>query len=116
MSQLPRTREDAEQLYGQDEVEMDGSNGEVGYFYVVEVLKDETPNLGSDSEKEEKERRFAGREQRWAAVEISSDGLGLVDAFMAKGTITGLGLEEEKSRVPEVGSVAKIYGFGGRRV
>jgi hypothetical protein len=84
MSQLPRTREDAEQLYGQHEDEMGGSNGKVGYCYVVEVLKDEAPNLGSDSE-EGKERKFAGREQRWAAVEISSDGLGLVDAFMAGG-------------------------------
>ena len=116
MSQLPKTREDAERLYGQDEDGIDGGERGVGYCYVVEVLKDETPNLGSGSEKEKEERGFARREQRWAAVEISADGLGLVDAFMAKGNMRGLGLEREKGRLHDVGSVARVYGFGGRRV
>lgn len=80
------------------------------------MLKDETPNLGSQSEKERSQSRFGGREQRWAAVEISPDGLSLIDAFMAKGNLRGLGLEREKGGIQDVGNVAKIYGFGGRRV
>lgn len=121
MSALPKTREDAERLYAQDDEEIFNSGGEEGqrevrYCYVVEVLKDETPNLGSESEKENIKRKFGGREQRWATVEISADGLGLVDAFMAKGNMRGLGLEREKGRMQDVGSVAKVYGFGGRRV
>ena len=116
MSQLPKTREDAERLYGRDEEDVEGSGGEVGYCYVVEVLKDETPNLGSGSDVEKKERMFAGREQRWAAVDVAPDGLRLVDAFLAKGNMRELELEREKGRVQDVGNVAKIYGFGGRRV
>jgi hypothetical protein len=113
MSQLPKTRQDAERLYGHDEVEFGGGDGEVGYCHVVEVLKDETPNFAFGSEKE---MRFGLREQRWAAVEITPDGLGLVDAFMMKGNMRGLGLEREKGKMQDVGNVAKLYGFGGRRV
>jgi hypothetical protein len=120
ISALPKTREDAERLYGRDEDVFGGwgRNGqsEVSYCYVIEVLKDETPKRGSQSEQEPSERKFGGREQRLAAVEISSDGLGLVDAFMVKGHMRSLGLEHEKGRVQDVGSVAKIYGLGGRRV
>ena len=119
MSSLPKTREDAEQLYGQDDENVFGgrekSQVEVGCCYVVEVLKDEAPNLGQQSENEKSGRKFGGREQRWAAVEISADGLALVDAFPAKGNMRGLGLEREKAGMQDVGSVAKIYGFGGRR-
>jgi hypothetical protein len=78
----------------------------------VEVLKDETPNLGAG-----KEGRFGGREQRWAAVDVSGEGLGFVDAFLAKGNMRGLRLEREKRvLVQDVGGMAKVYGFGGRRV
>jgi hypothetical protein len=83
---------------------------------VVEVLKDETPNPGPQSEKEMPPTKFGGREQRWAAVEISADGLAVVDAFMAKGDMRGLGFERENDRRQYDGNVAKIYGFGGRRV
>lgn len=116
MSQLPRAREDAERLYGQDGEEVGGGNGRgMRYCYVVEVLKDETPNL-CGCEKERNERKFGGREQRWATVDISPDGLGLVDAFIAKENMKGLALEREKGQVQDVGNVAEIYGFGGRRV
>lgn len=116
MSQLPKTREDAERLYGKDEDGTDGGEWGVEYCYVVEVLKDETPNLGSGSEKEERERVFAGREQRWAAVEIGADGLGLVNAFIVKGNMRDAGLKRERGRAHNVGSIARVYGFGGRRV
>lgn len=113
MSQLPKTRQDAERLYGEDKVNFGGGSRGVGYCYVVEVLKDEAPNVASGSKKEAK---FGGREQRWAAVDVSLDGLKLVDAFMAKGHMKGLGLEMEKGRLQDVGNVAKMYGFGGRCV
>jgi hypothetical protein len=80
---------------------------------VVEILKDETPNLGEGKEK----RWFGWREQRWTAVEISLDGLELKGAFMAKGNMRRLGLEREKGGgMTDVGNVAKIWGFGGKRV
>jgi len=122
MSTMPKTRNDAQQFYGQDDEDVfEGKRHqkEVVYCYTVEVLKDETPNLGAQTEKEKDQRKFGGREQRWVAVEASPDGLGLVDAFMAKGNMRGLGLEREKGRMQDVGSVgsvAKIYGFGGRMV
>ena len=119
MSALPKTRQDAQQLHGQDNEDTSGSGEsgrEIRYCYVIEVLKDETPDLGVQSERERHHRKFGGREQRWAAVDISADELALTDAFVAKGTMRGLGLEREKMRKQDVGNVAKIYGFGGRRV
>ena len=118
MSAMPKTREDAQQLYGQDDEHASGDScqRDGGHCYVVEVLKDETPNLGSQSEKEKDQRKFGSREQRWAAVEMSGDGLGLVDAFMAKGNMRGLKMEREERGMQDVGSVAKLHGFGGRRV
>ena len=118
---MPKTRRDAERLYerdGEDDGDDggDGRNEGVGYCFVVEVLKDEAPKAAGGNEKEGRGEGFGGREQRWAAVEVGADGLGLVDAFMAKGNMRGLGLEREKGRVQDVGNVAKIYGFGGRRV
>lgn len=86
----------------------------MGYCAVVEVLKDETPILGEDREKG---RKFGWREQRWTAVEVTADGLGLVGAFQAKGNMRGMGLEREKvGGLTDVGRAAKIHGFGGRRV
>lgn len=114
MSQMPKTRQDAERVYGQDKEDASsGAKSEVAYCYVIEVLKDEAPKVGDGNEKE---GGFGWREQRWAAVELASDGLGLVDAFMAKSNMRGLGLERERGKVQGVSSVAKIYGFGGRRV
>lgn len=114
LSPLPKSREDADVLYGQDD---DANDARVQYCTIFEVLKDETPNLGSQGEK-----KFGWREQRWAALEVSKDGLGLVSAFQDTGTMRGMGLSRAygKRKMEEsetgVGTVAKIYGFGGRRV
>lgn len=111
LSPLPKTRDDADRLYGQDG---DAAPENVGYCTVVEVLKDETPILGDDREKG---RRFGWREQRWTAVEVAANGLGLVGAFQTKGNMKGMGLEREKvGGLTDVGRVVKIHGFGGRRV
>jgi hypothetical protein len=123
VSRLPKTRQDAELLYGQNEEAISGQQDSVQYCHVVEVLKDETPNLGADKEKEkgkgvEKEgKRFGWREQRWTAVESTADGTGLVGAFQANGNMRGMGLERERiGGMTDVGNVTKVWGFGGRRV
>jgi hypothetical protein len=88
----------------------------VQHCTILEVLKDETPNLGQG------EKKFGWREQRWAALEVSKDGLGLVGAFQDTGMMKGMEFSradgERKMEETEirVGTVAKIYGFGGRRV
>lgn len=62
------------------------------------------------------------REERWVAVEVNGDGTGFMGAFGEKG---GMGLKRERKihgqgggmgMGIDVGSVAKIWGFGGRRV
>jgi len=122
-------------LYGRGEDSLlgYGNRKDVKYCYVVEVLKDETPNLGEEeeggeggeSEGEGKEgvngkgggRRFGWREQRWTAVDLKGDGTGFVGAFQVKGNMRGLGLDRERiGGLTDVGHVAKMYGFGGRRV
>jgi hypothetical protein len=125
VSRLPKTRRDAEVLYGRDE-DGDGGSGErdgVGYCWVVEVLKDETPNLGSEREDEvgkgkgKEWKRFGWREQRWTAVETTEDGTALVGAFQVKGNMRGMELERERiGGLTDVGNAAKMWGFGGRRV
>lgn len=105
LSQIPKTREDAEMLYGQDNSPF--NSPAIEYCTVVEVLKDETPNLGDGM-------KFGAREQRWAAVKEAKDGLGLVSSFQEKGTMKGMGLSRDRPH--DVGSIAKVYGFGGRRV
>ncbi|KAF8848676.1 hypothetical protein BDZ45DRAFT_635456, partial [Acephala macrosclerotiorum] len=45
-SSLPKTREDAELLFVRDDQDGPLEPGKVGYCCVVEVLKDEAPNLG----------------------------------------------------------------------
>lgn len=96
-------------LYGQEDGVVSNLSI-IKYCTIVEVLKDETPNLGERSEG----MRFGAMEQRWAAVIVSNDGCTLVPAFMEKGTMKGLG--HSRGVVQDVGSVAKIYGFGGRRI
>jgi len=114
LSSLPKTREDADLLYSQDENSVALESEHVGYCTVVEVLKDETPILGSDREKG---RKFGWREQRWTALEVTGDGTGLVGAFQVKGNMRGMGLDREKvGGLTDVGRLAKIHGFGGRRV
>jgi hypothetical protein len=78
LSPMPKTREDAEVLYGRDEDSLSISH--VGYCTILEVLKDETPNLGE----ERSTRRFGQREQRWVGLVVSSDGLYLRHAFPEK--------------------------------
>ena len=93
-----------------------GNRKDVKYCYVVEVLKDETPNLGPENEKK-KGKKFGWREQRWTAVDLKGDGTGFVGAFQVKGNMRGLGLDRERiGGLTDVGHVAKMYGFGGRRV
>lgn len=119
ISKLAKGRGDAELLYGgggQDEDSVSGQQGAVNYCYVVEVLKDETPNLGPENEKK-KGKKFGWREQRWTAVETTADGTGFVGAFQVKGDMGGMGLGRETiGGLRGVGNVAKIYGFGGRKV
>ncbi len=115
---MPRRREDAEKLYGRDEEILiaDEDEGVVGYCTVVEVLKDECPILGSDRVVEG--RKFGWREQRWTAVVTDGGGIRLIGAFQEIGGMRGLGLERDVNRGLSggVGNVAKMYGFGGRRV
>jgi len=56
------------------------------------VLKDEAPNLDEES------RLLGAREERWAPVGVSADGMGLEPAFAEKGTRRGLGLERASGR------------------
>jgi hypothetical protein len=113
LSSLPKSREDAEILYGHHEDSLPLQPGLLRYCTMVEVLKDETPNLGGGKEK----RPLGWREQRWTAVELSPDGLNLRGAFMANGNMKGLRMEREKvGGLTDVGNVAKVWGFGGKMV
>jgi hypothetical protein len=130
ISKLPRGRGDAEILYGHDEDSVSVLQGSVNvkYCFVVEVLKDETPNLGTQGERDtgkgkeldgedRKGKKFGWREQRWTAVDVTADGTGFEGAFQVKGNMRGMELERERiGGLTDVGNVAKIYGFGGRRV
>jgi hypothetical protein len=120
VSKLPRMRRDAEMLYGRDEEDSlpgYGTGKEVKYCFVVEVLKDETPNLGEEGESGEggegkevdegRGMRFGWREQRWTAVDVKGDGTGFVGAFQVKGNMRGLGLDRERiGGLTDVGHVA----------
>lgn len=59
---------------------------------VVEVLKDEAPNLCEQS------RGLGAREQRWAPVGVSDDGMALVSMFAERGTMRGMGMERVSGR------------------
>jgi hypothetical protein len=78
LSSMPKTRRDAEILYGQDEETPNKSH--VEYCTILEVLKDETPNLGHGRSS----RRLGDRERQWVGLVISDDGLGLRHAFPEK--------------------------------
>lgn len=47
------------------------------YCTILEVLKDETPNLGKGREA----RRFGEREQKWVPLRVDNDGLSFIPAF-----------------------------------
>ncbi|KAG4436519.1 hypothetical protein IFR05_007993 [Cadophora sp. M221] len=126
MHSLPRGKRDAEVLYaggvasGEDIFGEGDNNSEGGvkYVTVIEVLKDEAAILGEDTALERK--RFGYREQRWTAVDVDVNGggggMGLVCAFGERGGMKGMGLSREGGLSGGVGNVAKIWGFGGRRV
>lgn len=131
ISQLPKRREDAEALYSGDEYGYGGSStGNVDYCTVVEVLKDECPIIDHDHKKDKSSRvvQFGWREGNWCAIRSSADGLRLKTAFEEKSVRRGLRIEANRrsdidtgvtveSRIGlGVGNIAKIYGFGGRRV
>ncbi|CAD6445625.1 d5477f8a-2a53-4c85-81ca-dfc21b3ec509 [Sclerotinia trifoliorum] len=75
ISKIPKTKADAEVLYGQDE---NFPEEQVNYCFVFEVLRDECPILGEDRGLE---RKFGDREQRWGLFEVGNEGMELVDAF-----------------------------------
>ncbi|KAF7853233.1 hypothetical protein EAF04_010735 [Stromatinia cepivora] len=75
ISKIPKRREDAEVLYGQDENLL---GEELNYCFVFEVLRDECPVLGGDRGLG---RKFGDREQRWGLFEVGNEGTELVDAF-----------------------------------
>ncbi|PVH85020.1 hypothetical protein DL98DRAFT_511953 [Cadophora sp. DSE1049] len=124
---LPRGKRDAEMLYGGESdlsnndstagygLDEEIASGEgVRYTTVIEVLKDEAPSLDDENGGGRRRKKFAYREQRWTAVDVSGDGMGLVCAFAEKGG--GVKTSVEGRLSGEVGNVAKIWGFGGRRV
>lgn len=127
LSPLPKTREDAEALYAPDSRSLSPfhtspntnthaqEHDVVQYCIVCEVLKDETPDVRAGRAGGGRSReRFGAREQRWAALEVGRGGVALVSAFAEGGGMEAMGLAREG--VKDVGSVAKMYGFGGRRV
>jgi hypothetical protein len=122
---LPKSRADAEILYG----DAPSLSEDINYAYVCEILKDETPNLDLflSPQVEGKKRKFGWREEMWVPLLIREDGLGFRDAFAGSGKGTGGGKGvvvngiDVGGRVEErvglgVGNVAKVFGFGGRRV
>lgn len=148
-TKVPRSREDAEMLYGEDgDSEEDQSNGyrasrrkqlSLSYCTIFEVLKDTCPfysssNRGTDDpsqswaqlQYEKSSGLLKRRDQRWCALDVVYDSSGIVlgvkDAFKgvqnmkAMGQVRrGLG-QAGSNAMMDVGSIAKIYGFGGRRV
>ncbi|KAL2069041.1 hypothetical protein VTL71DRAFT_15379 [Oculimacula yallundae] len=131
MHRLPKGRGDAEALCGGVESpvsdEARDSTRAIKYTTILEILKDEAPTPaplidGADSQEA---RQFGYREQKWTALELdaASGGLCLIGAFQEKGGMRGMGMSRERggTRVEEglsggVGNVAKVWGFGGRRV
>lgn len=97
-SRVVKGRGDAEVLYG-------GGEGDVEWCVVVEVLGDESWS-----------GRFGGREERWVPVAVRGDGVGFEGGFGERGIMRGMGMERGEKQKQDVGSVAKIWGFGGRRV
>lgn len=75
LSSMPKTRVDAEIMYGQTH-----DRSHIKNCTILEVLKDEVPNLGEGRSS----RIFGDREQQWAALVTSDNGLSLRDAFLEK--------------------------------
>lgn len=88
---------------------------------MLEVLKDETPNLGREGGG--RGSRFGAREQSWTAVEVNSEETGMTGVFQSRGDIKRGNLKRIRDGLASVGGVrdvgrmAKMQGgFGGRRV
>lgn len=117
LSTLPKSRADIDNVYGRsghDNESASLDSREVEYCTVLEVLKDETPILGTDKEKG---RKFGWREQKWTALEVDSAGIGFVGTFQVKGNMRGMAMDREKvGGLTDVGRMAKVHGFGGRRM
>ncbi|KAJ4386571.1 hypothetical protein N0V93_009469 [Gnomoniopsis smithogilvyi] len=100
-TKIPRTRADAEALYAPTSP---GTRKAVEYVWAVEVLLDGIGVWeGREHVLEGRPRRF--RDQRWGAVEVKRDvmGLRIVDAF-----------EKTAQAVPQ--QIVLAAGFGGPRV
>ncbi|RDW92568.1 hypothetical protein BP5796_01962 [Coleophoma crateriformis] len=114
ISPQPRERSDIDILYcSDDENDVDGQKirKPVHYCFILEVLRDECPCLDQDGKS-----RFADREQRWLAFEREKGGgVGLVSIFRAKEDSMGIKMAQG-GVVSDVGTIAKMHGFGGRRV
>lgn len=127
VAQLPRLRVDAETLViqpGQRNGNSSPSTEErcrkVEWTNVIEILHDDCVTVcgsGTDGV-------IAAREGRWGVVDVF-DGVELKDAFQEASAhvATGIGISDAEKMgiqlgvgMKDVGSVAKIYGFGGRRV
>jgi hypothetical protein len=126
---VPRTADDATRLYASppsprtpdpDRPLPQDAQKEIQYVHVIEVLKDTTPDLdywlGMDLTRQNynprdkvrkrmKRRHKQSRSQRWAAFDISADGLGLKNAF-----------EQHAKPMPGLGQmhIAKQFPFGRR--
>lgn len=61
-------------------------------------------------------KKFGYREQKWTAIDVSRDGLSLVCSFEERGGAKSVKTSVEEGLSGGVGNVAKIWGFGGRRV
>lgn len=121
ISQLPKQREDAELLYAQDPDLPAPAANSITYCYVLEILKDETPNLGKEGVG--RGRRFGAREQSWTALDVNDEGTGMRGVFQSKGDVRRMDLVRIRDGLASVGGVrdvgrmAKMQGgFGGRRV
>ncbi|RDW80183.1 hypothetical protein BP6252_04821 [Coleophoma cylindrospora] len=114
ISPQPRERSDIEMLYcSDDENDVDGQKTRkpVHYCFILEVLRDECPFLD-----QRRKSRFGEREERWLAFGREKEGgVGLVSIFRAKEDSMGINMAQE-GVVSDVGTIAKMHGFGGRRV
>lgn len=99
VSKMPARRIDAELLYGEEEYGEGKSKEDASSRLVVEVLRDEEIRRGGVGE----------REGRWGVF-------GVEGGTELCGGPGGERREERGGTEWDVGSVAKIYGFGGRRV
>lgn len=128
-STLPKSISDAEKFYGRDRdvdpfsdshpttvSDLNPNWQGVECVTILEILKDES--WSSES------RKFGEREQRWTALEVNKEGIGLVSAFQEKGNMRGMGMSWDGKGMGDLGGLTErgrgvkmtLGGFGGRRV